>query len=61
MTIELNDYGFELDTYVCYIALSWQVLIPALIALVCYKAYKKIKSNKVSPITLEDNDDWMTK
>ena len=25
MTLELNDYGLEFDTYVAYIALSWQV------------------------------------
>jgi hypothetical protein len=41
MTIELNDYGFELDTYVAYIALSWQVLIPALIVFIGYKIYKR--------------------
>jgi len=35
MTLELNDYGLEFDTYVCYIALSWQVLIPATIAHRC--------------------------
>ena len=45
MTIELNDYGFEFDTYVCYIALSWQFLIPAAFALIAYKIYKR-KKNK---------------
>lgn len=45
MTLELNDYGLEFDTYVCYIALSWQVIIPAVIALVAYKIYKR-KKNK---------------
>jgi hypothetical protein len=45
MTIELNDYGFVFDTYVCYIALSWQILIPATIALIAYKFYKR-KKNK---------------
>jgi len=43
MTIELNDYGFEFDTYVAYIALSWQVLIPATIAIVAYKVYKRLR------------------
>ena len=40
MTLELNDYGLELDSYVCYIALSWQVIVPAVIAIVAYKIYK---------------------
>jgi len=26
MTIELDDYGFMLDTEWCYVALSWQLL-----------------------------------
>jgi hypothetical protein len=46
MTIELNEYGFEFDTYIAYIALSWQVLIPAVIALVAYKVYRKLKAVK---------------
>ena len=41
MTLELNDYGLEFDTYVCYIALSWQFIIPAVIAVIGYKIYKK--------------------
>ena len=45
MTIEIIDYGFVLDTYVCYIALSWQVIIPAVISLIAYKIYKR-KKNK---------------
>ena len=44
MTIEINDYGFCLDTYVCYIALSWQVLVPSAIALIAYKIYKRKKT-----------------
>jgi hypothetical protein len=46
MTIELNEYGFEFDTYIAYVALSWQVLIPAVIALVAYKVYRKLKAVK---------------
>jgi uncharacterized membrane protein len=46
MTLELNDYGLEFDTYVCYIALSWQVIIPATIALIAYKIYKKRNKKK---------------
>ena len=45
MTLELNDYGLEFDTYVAYIALSWQVIIPALIIGVGYKIYK-VRKNK---------------
>lgn len=45
MTIEINDYGFVFDTYVCYIALSWQFLIPASIVLIAYKVIKR-KKNK---------------
>jgi hypothetical protein len=44
MTLELNDYGLEFDTYVCYIALSWQVIIPAVVALIAYKIYKVRKN-----------------
>ena len=40
MELRLNDYGLEFDTYVCYIALSWQVIIPAVILFVGYKFYK---------------------
>jgi hypothetical protein len=40
MTIELNEYGFEFDTYIAYIALSWQVIIPAAILFIGYKFYK---------------------
>jgi len=47
MTLELNGYGLEFDTYVAYIALSWQVLIPATIALIAYKIYKRMKNKNV--------------
>ena len=43
MKLELNDYGLEFDTYVCYIALSWQVIVPAVIAFIGYKLYKRNK------------------
>lgn len=45
MTIELIDYGFVFDTYVLYIAISWQVLIPSTLALIAYKIIKR-KKNK---------------
>ena len=40
MTIELNGYGFCLDTNWCYIALSWQVLALAITSVIAYKSYK---------------------
>jgi hypothetical protein len=46
MTIELDQYGFMLDTEWCYIALSWQLLIASAIVLIAYKAYKVIKNRK---------------
>jgi hypothetical protein len=44
MTLRLNDYGLEFDTYVCYIAIAWQVIIPTTIALIAYKIYKVRKT-----------------
>jgi hypothetical protein len=45
MTLELNDYGLELDTNWCYVALSWQILAITTLAVVAYKVYKW-KKNK---------------
>jgi hypothetical protein len=45
MTIELNVYGFEIDTDWCYVALSWQLLITATLLTIAYKIYKR-KKNK---------------
>lgn len=45
MTIELNDYGFEFDTYWCYIAISWPMLITTALLILAYKIYKR-KKNK---------------
>jgi hypothetical protein len=62
MTIELGHYGFMLDTEWAYIALSWQLLATAFAIIVGVKVYHKVKSNKqVTPLVIEDNDDWMTK
>lgn len=61
-TIELGRYGFMIDTEWCYIALSWEILTTALVIFVGSKVYNKIKnSKKVTPLVIEDNDDWMTK
>ena len=40
MTIELNDYGFEIDTNWLYVALSWQIIITTALLVVAYKIYK---------------------
>jgi hypothetical protein len=45
MTIELDNYGFMLDTEWAYVALSWQLLITATLLAVAYKIYKR-KKNK---------------
>ena len=61
-TIELGSYGFMIDTAWCYIALSWEILTTALVIFVGAKVYNKIKKDKqVTPLVIEDNDDWMTK
>ena len=43
MTIELDNYGFMLDTEWAYVALSWQLLMTAGVIFAGYKAYKKWK------------------
>ena len=43
MTIELDDYGFMLDTEWCYVALSWQLLITSALLLTAYKVYKRMR------------------
>jgi hypothetical protein len=40
MTIELDNYGFMLDTEWAYVALSWQLLITTALLVVAYKVYK---------------------
>jgi uncharacterized PurR-regulated membrane protein YhhQ (DUF165 family) len=40
MKIELDNYGFMLETEWCYVALSWELLIATTLLLVGYKAYK---------------------
>lgn len=61
-TIELGSYGFMFDTEWCYVSLSWELMATALIIFVGTKVYNKIKNSKqVTPLLIEDNDDWMTK
>jgi hypothetical protein len=43
MTIELNEYGFQIDTAWLYFAIDWRFIFTAIGALVAYKIYKKLK------------------
>lgn len=40
MNIEINDYGFVLDSDLAYIALSWGLLIASTLLIAGYKAFK---------------------
>ena len=44
-TIEVDTYGFMLDSDWCYVALSWQLLITTTLLITAYKIYK-IRKNK---------------
>jgi large-conductance mechanosensitive channel len=63
MTIELNEYGLMIDLgNFLYISLGWAFIILTALVLVGVKVYNKIKtSKKVTPLVIDDNDDWMTK
>lgn len=63
MTIELNEYGLMIDLGdFLYVSLSWAFIILTAVAIVGVKVYNKVKSNKkVTPLVIDDNDDWMTK
>jgi hypothetical protein len=63
MTIELNDYGLMIDLGdFLYVSQSWAFIILTATAIVGVKVYNKIKSKKETQlITLDDDDDWMTK
>jgi hypothetical protein len=45
MTIEIDTYGFMLDTEWCYVALTWELLITTALLITAYKIYKR-KKNK---------------
>jgi hypothetical protein len=45
LTIELNEYGFQIDTAWFYIALDWRLIITASLITIAYKIYKR-KKNK---------------
>ena len=45
MNIELNSYGFMIDTAWCYVALSWQLITLSVVGAIMYKVIKR-KKNK---------------
>ncbi len=45
MTLLLNDYGLELDTYLGSLYLPWHTIAIATALLIAYKIYKR-KKNK---------------
>ena len=62
MTIELNSYGLMIDLGdFFYLSLSWAFIILTAVILVGAKIYNKIKSNKVTTLLPDEQDDWMTK
>jgi large-conductance mechanosensitive channel len=63
MTIELNGYGLMIDLGdFLYVSLSWAFIILTAVILVGAKVYNKIKNKKTTTlITLDEQDDWMTK
>jgi len=40
MTIELDTYGFMLETHYAYISLSWEILVAGVLVGIIAKAYK---------------------
>jgi hypothetical protein len=40
LELEINEYGFELDSFLGAIYLPWHTLITAALVFVAYKAYK---------------------
>ena len=41
LTIELGRYGFMLDTALCYIAISWQLIGLSVLGVILYKVIKR--------------------
>jgi hypothetical protein len=40
MTIELDTYGFMLETRYAYISLTWEILVVTTLVAIIFKAYK---------------------
>ena len=47
MNIEIDSYGFMLDTEWCYVALDWKLLITATLLTIAYKIYKRTRNSKI--------------
>jgi hypothetical protein len=60
MELLLNDYGLELDTYLGSLYLPWHTIGIVTALVIAYKIYKIKKNNKLAPLLLDENDDWMT-
>ena len=45
MIIEFDEYGFQFETYWCYLSVSWPLLIVSALVILAYKIYKR-KKNK---------------
>ena len=45
MIISLDGYGFEFETYWCYVSFSWPLIISTALVILAYKIYKR-KKNK---------------
>ena len=40
MTIELDTYGFMVDTHYAYLSLSWEMIVVGTLSAIIFKAYK---------------------
>jgi hypothetical protein len=56
MTIEIDTYGFMLDTEWAYVALSWQLLITSALLITAYKIYKRMKNGAPIGFIREENN-----
>ena len=41
MSIELNEYGFQIDTAWLYVAISWQLITLSVLGVTLYKVIKR--------------------
>ena len=40
LVLRINDYGFELDSFLGAIYLPWHTIVPALLITIGYKVYR---------------------
>lgn len=45
LSIELNEYGLQIDAPSIYIALDYRIIGAVLITLIARKIYKKVRAN----------------